>query len=82
MLSNYQPELAEYFVPEEDFAYFESEEDLVEKIDYYLSHEKERMKIAKNGWEKINRKFSYENILTEIINKVFCQEENQETVCE
>ena len=82
LLSNYQPELAEYFVPEEDFAYFESEEDLVEKIDYYLSHEKERMKIAKNGWEKINRKFSYENILTEIMNKVFCQEENQETVCE
>lgn len=74
LLSNYQPELAEFFVPGEEFVYFDSEEDLMGKMEYFLSHEKERMEIAKNGWQKVNNGFSYENRLAEIMDKVFSLE--------
>lgn len=70
LLSNYQPELAEFFVPDEEFVYFESEADLLNKIQYYLSHENERKQIAYNGWHKIQEYFSYETQFTKIANEV------------
>ena len=57
LLSNYQPELAEYFVAGEDFVYFESDEDLLAKAEYFLIHENERKEIADNGWRKIQAAF-------------------------
>ena len=53
LLSNYQSELLDYFVPGEDFDYFDSPEDLLRKIDYYLKHEEIRNRIAINGQNKI-----------------------------
>ncbi|MCI8530763.1 MAG: glycosyltransferase [Lachnospiraceae bacterium] len=70
LLSNYQPELAEYFVPGEDFIYFESDEDMLAKIDYFLVHEKERKEIAENGWGKIQSGFSYEKKLGDIFSVI------------
>lgn len=53
LLSNYQTDFLEHFVPGEDYVYYESKEDLLMKIDYYLSHEEERSCIARNGHDKI-----------------------------
>lgn len=47
LLSNYQEDFLENFTPGVDFEYYESEEDLLRKIDYYLTHEEERIAIAK-----------------------------------
>ena len=71
LLSNYQPELAEYFVPGEDFIYFESDGDLLDKIEYFLSHENERLAIAYNGWKKIQSGFSYEQKIQSIFSHVY-----------
>lgn len=70
LMSNYQPELAEYFIPGEDLVLYDSVDDLIQKIDYYLSHEEERLQIAKNGYEKIKRYHTYDTRLTEILNTV------------
>lgn len=59
LLSNDQPELNEYFQPEEDFAVFFSEEDFLEKIAYFSEHEKKRNEIAHNGYLKIKDHFNY-----------------------
>lgn len=67
LLSNYQPELAEYFIPGEDFVYFESDEDLLDKIKYFLAHEAKREEIAHNGWKKVQEAFSYEKKVHEMI---------------
>lgn len=48
LLTNFQSDLLDDFVPGEDFAFYESEEDFVDKIRYYLSHEVERQQIAAN----------------------------------
>lgn len=70
LLSNYQPELAEYFEPGKELVMYESRYDLMDKIEYYLSHDKEREEIARNGKLKTDAEFSYEKRLTEIFNIV------------
>lgn len=59
LLSNFQGDFLDDFVPGEDFDYYESEEDLLGKLDYYLSHEKEREAIAQNGHHKIAEAHTY-----------------------
>lgn len=71
LLSNYQADFLEHFVPGEDFAYFASNEDLMEKIEYYLSHEKERQEVARNGYEKVKKYHTYKNRVEEILEIVF-----------
>lgn len=60
VLSNWQPELAEYFVEGEELALFESEGECMEKIAYYLAHEDKRKEIADAGKRKVQELFSYE----------------------
>lgn len=59
LFSNYQPELAEYFVDGEDVIMYESLEDALDKADYYLHHDELLQVIARNGYEKAITHFSY-----------------------
>ena len=59
LLSNYQPELAEYFENEKDLILYESIEDAIDKADFYLRHEDLRREIALNGYQKVKESFSY-----------------------
>ena len=59
LLSNYQPELAEYFEIGEELVVYESQRDLLEKIAYYLAHEEERRKIAARGRRAIKERHQY-----------------------
>jgi len=71
LLTNFQSDFLNHFVPNEDFIYFESEEDMLSKIEYYLAHDAERKEIAANGKNKISESFSFECRLFEIIDFVF-----------
>lgn len=55
LLTNYQAELFEYFEPGVDFEYYTSQEELLEKVDFYLTHEEARKQIAENGCKKVRR---------------------------
>lgn len=59
LLTNYQSDLLELFEPDKDFVYYTSYQDLIQKIDYYLSHETERKKIAINGYEKVKKHHTF-----------------------
>lgn len=67
LLSNYQADFSESFVPDEDFVYFESKEDLLHKIEYYLTHEDERAQIAANGFEKVAAHHTYLHRVEEML---------------
>ncbi len=67
LLSNFQADFLEHFIPGEDFVYFESKEDLLQKCDYYLKHEDKRKEIAQNGYEKAKQFHNYETRLLEIL---------------
>ncbi len=70
LITNYQEDMLRFFVPGEDFVYYESRQDLLDKIGYYLEHEDERKEIAKSGHEKIINNHTYEQRLEEIIDIV------------
>lgn len=61
LLTNYQEDFFDFFVPGEDFDYYDGTEDLLAKIEYYLSHEKERKEIAHNGFRKVAEAHTYEH---------------------
>ena len=71
LLSNYQREYEELFGNGIDYVYYTDYEDLQKKIDYYLTHEKERREIAENGYQKVKEAHTYKNrvnTIMEIIN--------------
>ena len=67
LLSNYPVELSELFEAGVDFDYYTSEDELVEKIHYYLSHEKERKEMAHNAFEKVLKEFDYKNRIEKLL---------------
>lgn len=67
VLSNYQEEIAEHFVPGEECVLYESLEDMYIKADYYLKHEAERERIAAAGYEKVKRDFAFEQRLRDMM---------------
>lgn len=69
LLSNYQEEFLDFFVPNEDFVYYEDFGDSYEKAAFYLDNETLRKQIAKNGYEKIKKYFSYDERFDFIISK-------------
>lgn len=71
LLTNFQSDFLDYFIPNEDFVYFESEDDLCQKIDYYLSHESERQEIALNGHEKVKCYHNFDIFFQHIFSIVF-----------
>ncbi|MBP3475993.1 MAG: glycosyltransferase [Lachnospiraceae bacterium] len=67
LLSNYQADFLDDFIPGEDFDYYESTDDLLAKIDYYLAHDDERAAISKNGHEKIVKAHTYRHRVREML---------------
>ncbi|MCR5419609.1 MAG: glycosyltransferase, partial [Lachnospiraceae bacterium] len=59
LMTNYQQELEDMFTIGEDLEAYSSLEELIDKCDYYLSHEEERRRIAINGYENVIKNHSH-----------------------
>ena len=53
LITNYRKALCDVFEDGKDLVVYYDEYDLLQKIDYYLSHEEERIRIAENGRRKV-----------------------------
>ncbi len=71
VLTNYQSEIPEYFEIGKDLETFSGEEELLDKIGYYLEHEKEREQIAENGYHKAKEQYSLELRVQQMLGLVF-----------
>lgn len=71
LLTNYQGDFLQDFIPQEDYVYYENTEDLLEKCAYYLEHEEERLRIAQNGYKKVKAHHTYMARLEAIFSIVF-----------
>lgn len=67
LLSNFQSDFLEHFVPDEDFVIYENYEDLFDKVKYYTEHEAERKRIAMNGYEKVKEYHTYDKRVEQIL---------------
>ena len=61
LLSNYQMELAEYFVEGEEMVMYESMEDAYMKCKFYLENKELRDTILEKGYQKVCRDFNMED---------------------
>lgn len=71
VLTNFQSEIPEYFTIGKDLETYASEEELLEKIGYYLEHEKERKEIAQNGYRKAKEQYSLRLRVMQMIEQAF-----------
>ncbi|RKI43198.1 hypothetical protein D7V86_01095 [bacterium D16-51] len=68
LLTNYQKDFNRHFVDGTDYVSYTSPEDMLDKIEYYLSHKKERKQIAENGWKKVCKEHTYKQRIPEMLN--------------
>lgn len=59
LLTNYQSDFFPDFIPGEDYDYFDSEETLLQKADYYLSHENKRNDMIQCCLQKIEEQHTF-----------------------
>lgn len=70
VIANYQTEIPDYFTLDKDIVVYESIPDLLNKIDYYLAHDDERMEIAANGHKKVLEQHTYDICVQQMLNMV------------
>lgn len=66
-LTNYCAETAELFEEDREIVMFRSPEELVDKAEYYLTHDKEREEIAKAGHRKVMSSYTYDRKLKQLM---------------
>lgn len=72
-ITDWKEGIAELFEPEKEIITFQTKEELKDKVDYYLIHEKERKEIAERAYKRAHNEHTYEirlNKIFEIINKL------------
>ncbi len=67
LLSNFQEDFLRFFDPGVDFVFYESQNDLLNKVDYYLLHEDERKAIAESAYEKIKKDHTFDVRVEQIL---------------
>lgn len=67
LLTNFQPELPQYFENGKDLVWFTNERELTEKAGYYLTHENEREQIARNGQKKVRCFHTYRKRIQQML---------------
>jgi spore maturation protein CgeB len=69
VLTSAKPVIDEFFVtqgPAQEIAVFKSRNDLMARIDYYLSHDDERLAIAERGMKKVVSGHTYDHRVKEL----------------
>lgn len=71
VLTNFQSELEDYFILGEDLDCYDSMDDLIEKIDYYLAHESVRKEIAHQAYLKVRQSHTFIHRLEQMLKKAY-----------
>lgn len=67
VMSTYCEETAELFEEDREIVMFRTPEELLEKVDYYLAHDRVREQIARRGYEKVLGCYTYEHKMRELV---------------
>ena len=70
LLTNHQSEMDFIFHDGEDMAWFDCEEELIDKASYYMTHTSEREKIAKKGAALVRDGHSFVDRIKMLIGKL------------
>ncbi|MEC0372458.1 CgeB family protein [Paenibacillus chibensis] len=70
-LSDARSDLAKFYTPGVEIETYSSPQELLDKVEYYLNHEKERREIALNALERTMRDHTYGNRLNQMLSIIF-----------
>lgn len=70
LLSNFQADFLDDFIPGEDFVFYEDENDFTRKISYYLSHEAKRQQIIDNCTGKMLEAHTFQHRISHMLSIV------------
>ena len=70
LITNYQPELEDYFEDGVHLVTYRTADELIDKVKYYLAHDKERQEIAQNGFDEVNKNHTVLSRVIEMIKRV------------
>lgn len=73
LLTQHADGIDEFFVPDKEVVTFSTEDELQEKVSYYLAHDAEREAIRRAGHERALREHTLERRFSEIFEKVLRQ---------
>lgn len=68
LLTEPAPDLINWYIPDEQIAVFQSDQELVQKIKFFLSHSDIRDRIAAAGFERTRLDHTYEKRLQSVLN--------------
>lgn len=71
LLTNYQEELPEMYEPGVEVEMYSSQEELCDKVAYYLEHDSERQRIARRGYEKTVSAHRWDLRMSEMISMIY-----------
>jgi hypothetical protein len=67
LLTNWLPTLGELFEDGKDLVTYKTYDEMIEKAHYYLNHDKERIKIAESGYNKVISKHTYKKRIETVL---------------
>lgn len=70
LLTNFQEEFSDYFVPGVEYDFYTDADDLMEKCRYYLSNDYVREYIAENGAEAVRRYHNYSDRMSKLFKAI------------
>lgn len=70
LITNFQEELTDYFEIGKELECYESKEDLLEKIQFYLKYDEIRKEIAENGFLKVKKYHTYDKRVEHMMNTI------------
>lgn len=70
VLTSWSEEIPQLFEEGKEIVTFKTPEEMLQKIDYYLTHEKERLMIGYNGYKKVEECYSYEKQMEKMLRVV------------
>jgi len=70
LLTEYAPGIENYFEPDKEIVCFRDAEEMINKINYYLSHEEERRTIAQAGWKRAVNEYSSFHVMSKIFGQI------------
>lgn len=72
-LVDYSPPILRFFEDNKEIVSFKNKKELLEKVRYYLEHEKEREKIAGNAYKKMIKNYSMDLLIKNFLTLIFKQ---------
>lgn len=70
LLTEYIPGIENYFKIGKEIACFRNDEEMIDKITYYLTHEAERQAIAQAGWKRVINEYTPFHMMSRVFGEI------------